>query len=95
MPDNNVYTRAQLKKWFKNGCKPTENHFAAAFDSFLHKDDAIPAANVQNLAQLLQNISGLTPEQAQAMIDLSIAAHDADPSAHNIGTLQDFAAPFN
>ena len=92
---DSTYTRDQIKKWFRNGSKPTENHFAAALDSFLHKTDTIPASQVQNLAQTLQNIAGLTPQQAQQLIDLAIDLHDTSPSAHSIGSAADFAAPFH
>ena len=44
-----------IKSWFKKGLYPTESQFASTFDSFWHKDDAIPMASVQNLIQTLNN----------------------------------------
>ena len=44
-----------MKSWFKKGLYPTESQFASVFDSFWHKDDAIPMASVQNLLQTLNN----------------------------------------
>lgn len=44
-----------IKSWFKKGLYPTESQFASTFDSFWHKDDAIPMASVQNLTQTLNN----------------------------------------
>ena len=44
-----------MKSWFKKGLYPTESQFASVFDSFWHKDDAIPMASVQNLTQTLNN----------------------------------------
>lgn len=42
-----------LKNWFKTGLKPTQAQFWAVFDSFRHKDDAVPAADVSGLQLLL------------------------------------------
>ena len=42
-----------LKNWFKTGLKPTQPQFWAVFDSFRHKDDAVPAADVSGLQLLL------------------------------------------
>ena len=36
-----IKIREQLKKWFSRGQYPTEEQFADAFDSFVHKDDKI------------------------------------------------------
>ena len=91
MADNTTtYSREQLKRWFKNGCKPTENHFAAHFDSYFHKDDLIPVSSIENLEELLQQLSGLTREEVEEMI----AQHNSAPDAHDIGTLTDFTSAF-
>lgn len=87
--ETKIYTRTQLKKWFSNGQKPTENHFAAAFDSYLHKSDTLPASQVDGLTDLLRLYMGVTREQ----VDEMIAAHDQSPDAHNIGTATDFSQP--
>ncbi len=36
-----IQIREKLKKWFSRGQYPTEEQFADAFDSFVHKDDKI------------------------------------------------------
>lgn len=36
-----IQIREQLKRWFSRGKYPTEEQFADAFDSFVHKDDKI------------------------------------------------------
>ena len=36
-----IKIREQLKRWFSRGQYPTEEQFADAFDSFVHKDDKI------------------------------------------------------
>ncbi|MCR5697854.1 MAG: hypothetical protein K6G73_12850 [Marinilabiliaceae bacterium] len=84
------YTREQLKRWFKNGCKPTENHFAAAFDSFWHKDDSIPASSIENFEEILAALGGLTRAEVEAMIE----EHNSDSASHNLGTMDDFVAQF-
>lgn len=38
-----------LKNWFKTGLKPTQTHFWNWLDSFRHKDDTIPVADVEGL----------------------------------------------
>jgi hypothetical protein len=38
-----------LKNWFKTGLKPTETHFHNWLDSFWHKDEKIPAANISDM----------------------------------------------
>lgn len=48
---------ATILTWFKRGCKPTEGQFAATFQSFRHKDDAIPMGDVSGLTIALANKS--------------------------------------
>ncbi|MCK0206229.1 hypothetical protein [Ornithobacterium rhinotracheale] len=45
-----------IKNWFKNGLKPTQEQFWAWLDSFWHKDDKIPAENIQGLNEMLSSI---------------------------------------
>ncbi|MCK0202778.1 hypothetical protein MWN41_07065 [Ornithobacterium rhinotracheale] len=45
-----------IKNWFKNGLKPTQEQFWAWLDSFWHKDDKIPAENVEGLDDILSSI---------------------------------------
>lgn len=44
---------ATILTWFKRGCKPTEAQFAATFQSFRHKDDAITMGDVSGLSMTL------------------------------------------
>lgn len=51
-----------IKNWFKTGLKPTQAQFWATWDSFWHKDQSIPQANITNLEQdllLKQDKEGL------------------------------------
>ncbi|MGQ1928355.1 hypothetical protein ACQ1Q1_00935 [Ornithobacterium rhinotracheale] len=45
-----------IKQWFKNGLKPTQEQFWAWLDSYWHKDDKIPAENIQGLNEMLSGI---------------------------------------
>ncbi|MBB6274729.1 hypothetical protein HDF26_005211 [Pedobacter cryoconitis] len=38
-----------IKSWFNTGFKPLQQQFWDTFDSFWHKDEIIPAANIENL----------------------------------------------
>jgi hypothetical protein len=42
-----------ILQWFKTGLKPTQAQFWASWNSFWHKDEAIPVSSIQNLQQLL------------------------------------------
>jgi hypothetical protein len=42
-----------IKNWFKTGLKPTQQQFWDTWDSFWHKDDAIPVANIEGIDNLL------------------------------------------
>lgn len=79
-------TREQLKKWFKNGCKPTESHFGALFDSYVHKGDSIPSSQIEGIEDLI-NHAGMTEEEVAALV----AIHNESATAHGIGTAEDFA----
>lgn len=45
--------RTTLKGFFKRGKYPTESHFAAIFDSFVHQDDSIQTSQVEGLDDAL------------------------------------------
>lgn len=81
-----IYSRSKLKTWFLNGCKPTQSHFAAVFDSFFHKDDTIPATQIEDLDEILRQNLGVTRQEVEDMI----AQHNTATDAHNIGTATDF-----
>jgi len=42
-----------IKNWFRTGSKPTQAQFWDWLDSFFHKDDNIPSAQVEGLQGLL------------------------------------------
>lgn len=42
-----------LKNWFKTGFKPTQAQFWAWLDSFRHKDEPVPVADIDGLQTLL------------------------------------------
>ena len=66
-----------MKSWFKKGLYPTESQFASVFDSFWHKDDAIPMASVQNLTQTLNNkASAFHKHELSDIYDLSVFEQD-------------------
>lgn len=46
-------TLNNIKNWFLTGLKPTQAQFWNAWDSFWHKDDAIPIASVDGLQDIL------------------------------------------
>ena len=73
-----------IKSWFKKGLYPTESQFASTFDSFWHKDDAIPMASVQNLTQTLNNkASAFHRHEMSDIID--IATFEASVNAKIAG----------
>lgn len=42
-----------IKNWFKTGMIPTQDQFWSVFDSFRHKDDKVPVADVEGINELL------------------------------------------
>lgn len=48
-----IQTLEQLKKWFRTGCEPTQSQFSDVFDSFRHKSENIPLAQVEGLTAQL------------------------------------------
>jgi glutathionyl-hydroquinone reductase len=55
-----------IKNWFKTGLKPTQIQFWDTWDSFFHKDDMIPIAQVEGINNVYSAIN----------------AHVNDPNAH-------------
>lgn len=53
MATDQITDKNILKSWFKRGLKPLEAQFHAWMDSYWHKDDKIPVASVNNLADVL------------------------------------------
>lgn len=48
-------TLSEIKAWFKTGLKPSQIHFWLAWDSFWHKEEGIPQANILDLETDLSN----------------------------------------
>jgi len=42
-----------IKNWFKTGLKPSQTQFWDVWDSFWHKDQAIPAESIEGLDAIL------------------------------------------
>lgn len=63
-----------LKNWFRTGLKPTQQQFLDAWDSFWHKDDRIPAANIENLDSRFEQKADLD----------ALNSHIADMDAHGL-----------
>lgn len=46
-----------IKNWFKTGLKPTQTQFWDTWDSFFHKDDQIPIAQVEGIQNIYDTIN--------------------------------------
>lgn len=68
---------ATIRNWFKTGLKPTQLQFYSLFDSFWHKSETIPAANIENLDNRFD-------EKADAD---AFNSHLEDLTAHGLGTV--------
>ena len=42
-----------IKNWFKTGMIPTQEQFWSVFDSYRHKNDAVPVSEVEGINELL------------------------------------------
>ena len=62
-----------LKNWFLTGLKPTQEQFFSTWDSFWHKDDSIPAENIEGLDTFL----------AEKADKEALDGHLDDPNAHS------------
>lgn len=89
MADNttNTTSRDTLKRFFRNGRKPDETHFAAIFDSFLHKDDSLPISRIDGLAATLAALRPLTPEEILLLVDSRLDSR--------VGTFADFLSAYS
>lgn len=56
--------RNTLKGWFVKGAKPLAAQFASWLDSFWHKDDSIPVANIDGLQDLVDGLATQTTVDA-------------------------------
>lgn len=59
--------RARLKELFADGQRPTGADFAAALDSFVHKDDKVKMTDVNGLVQKLEEISEMLTGRAEVI----------------------------
>ena len=46
-----------IKNWFKTGLKPTQSQFWDTWDSFWHKDEQIPLANIDGINTIFNAIN--------------------------------------
>ena len=46
-----------IKNWFKTGLKPTQTQFWDTWDSFFHKDDQIPIAQIEGIQDVFNTIN--------------------------------------
>lgn len=65
-----------IKNWFKTGLIPTQAQFWATWDSFRHKSEKVPVADVDGIDELLLSKA----EQS------ALQAHIDDEAAHSGGT---------
>jgi hypothetical protein len=49
-----------IKNWFKTGLKPTQNQFWDTWDSFRHKFDKVPVADIEGIDDLLNGKASKT-----------------------------------
>lgn len=69
---------SQLKEWFRRGKYPTESQFADWMESYFHKDDTVPVAQVENLGWLLNGkFSASRGEILEELIRVLRSEYDA------------------
>jgi hypothetical protein len=54
-----IQTLSTIKNWFKTGLKPTQGQFEDTWDSFRHKSEKFPVADVEGLDELLSELSSI------------------------------------
>jgi hypothetical protein len=69
-----ITDRNTLKSWFVRGAKPLAAQFAAWIDSFVHKDDAVPATQVTVAPGAWSKITGDSVQAALDSADALIGA---------------------
>jgi hypothetical protein len=74
-----MVNRDTLKQWFVRGARPLASQFAEWIDSFVHKDDAVPAGKVEGLQAALD---GKASAEALASVNADIQEHKTDAGAH-------------
>ena len=68
-----------LKQWFIRGAKPLQAQFGAWIDAFWHKDDKIPAGNIEGLQAAMDEKAN---QQVLQVVADDLAAHETDTMAH-------------
>ena len=80
-------SRTILKTYFETGDIPTEAQFINFLDSYFHKDDIIPAENVEDLAPIEEVISGSGNYQiAAGKLLIGIVLVPSISGSYTIGT---------
>lgn len=51
-----------IKNWFKTGLRPTEEQFSDTWDSFVHKSDKLPIAQVEGIETVFEAINAAVLE---------------------------------
>lgn len=78
-----------IKNWFTTGKKPTEQQFSETWDSFRHKNDKIPIADVTGIDNLFSEINAhFNSQDAHAQLFLNT-------KIYRIGEMQIFKAKGN
>lgn len=80
-----IANRETLKSWFQRGMKPLASQFAAWIDSYWHKEDTIPTANIEGLEATLNKKAELT-DVNQLYADFVV--HRADDERHKTAAEQ-------
>ncbi|GGG46919.1 hypothetical protein [Epilithonimonas arachidiradicis] len=89
-----------IKEWFRNFKKPDQDQFWSWLDSFRHKDDKIPMADVDNLTQTLAKkadlVDGVVPEnqlpftintnEVIAVGEITTTSNNVNVGVHSSGT---------
>ena len=79
---------AVIKSWFETGKYPTAQQFADAWDSFRHKDDLVPMAEVDGLTDAL-NSKGSAEDVSAALTASASALATANEAAANTDALNE------
>jgi hypothetical protein len=68
-----IQTLNTIKNWFRTGLKPTQTQFWDTWDSFRHKSEKVPVAEIDGIDALLQNKTEIE----------DFENHLTDPKAHS------------
>lgn len=51
---------ATIKSWFKTGLRPTEQQFSDTWDSFFHKSEKVPIAQVEGIDAVFTAVNAVS-----------------------------------